>query len=255
MAARLRFSEPAWHRRSRRQRTRSRTLLRGAQSGWINPSPSALAQARRRLASHHSASRLVDISPATMAPWQCATCGTHCKATAEYCASCGSHWTHKPYSNQWQRQPAPTRPASPRRYQSPRPRRRGRGKGEHPKGKNEQPKGGKGKQGEAQGDITATRAPALDNLPQPPKAAVIPVPKQTTGQLASSSTSPAEKQLDALIKALRGSKGQIPQEAQQMLDSLQQTQTQQEAKSMHRAVSQQSTAKKEIEKIKTARSL
>ncbi|CAE7867077.1 unnamed protein product [Symbiodinium sp. KB8] len=135
-----------------------------------------------------------------------------------------------------------------------RPRRRGRGKGDQAKGKDEQAKGGKGLQQEPATIATSSKAPTLEGLPQPPKAAAVSAPKNALAQ-AASSTTPAEKQLDALVKALRSSKGQIPQEAQQMLDQLQQTQTQQEAKSMHRAVSQQSTAKKEIEKIKTARAL
>ena len=188
-----------------------------------------------------------------MAPWQCQQCNAHCKASAEYCAMCGSHWSYKPYAGQWQR--APNRPKSPGRYtQSPRPRRRGRGKGDQAKGKDEQAKGGKGLQQEPATIATSSKAPTLEGLPQPPKAAAVSAPKNALAQ-AASSTTPAEKQLDALVKALRSSKGQIPQEAQQMLDQLQQTQTQQEAKSMHRAVSQQSTAKKEIEKIKTARAL
>ncbi|CAE7327367.1 unnamed protein product [Symbiodinium sp. KB8] len=118
---------------------------------------------------------------------------------------------------------------------------------------------GKGKKGagkdaqtdhqqEAQG-----KAPLLEALPPPPTATAIAAPK---GAPASSSTtpSPEKQQLDAIFKILRSSRDSIPMEAQNLLDQFQQDQTQQEARSMHKAVSQQSAAKKEIEKIRAARS-
>ena len=191
-----------------------------------------------------------------MPPWQCKSCNTHCKASAEFCASCGSHWSQKPYAGSWARPQSQGRAYSPGRYhQSPRPRRRGRGKGDQPKGRGEQPRGGKGKQAETPPEAPVVKAPSLEQLPAPPAAAATSAPKAAGGPSTAASSTPEKQQLDALLKILRTTKTPLPSEAQQMMEQLQQNQSQQEAKNMHRAVSQQSTAKKELERVRAARSL
>ncbi|CAE7716486.1 unnamed protein product, partial [Symbiodinium sp. CCMP2456] len=214
-----------------------------------------LAKACGRLEGHHSRSTLPSKvreallqQDAAMPPWQCQNCQTHCKASAEYCAACGSHWSYKTYAPRHQQ--SRTRTTSPGRHnQSPRPRRRG--KGAQGKG---QPQAAKPK--EEVVDPPTLRAPALEGLPAPPSALPMAAPKSTTASSSAQVAQSVEKQqLDTLLKVLRTSKAAIPAEAQALLEQYQQSQTEQETKSMHRAVSQQSAAKRELDKLKTARSL
>ncbi|OLQ00237.1 hypothetical protein AK812_SmicGene17138 [Symbiodinium microadriaticum] len=117
------------------------------------------------------------------------------------------------------------------------------------------PTGGKGKQAETPPEAPVVKAPSLEQLPAPPAAAATSAPKAAGGPSTAASSTPEKQQLDALLKILRTTKTPLPSEAQQMMEQLQQNQSQQEAKNMHRAVSQQSTAKKELERVRAARSL
>ena len=187
----FRGKEPSWHRSARRSRTRARTLLRAASSGWIVPEPQRLATAVSRLRRHHSRSTLV--VPAAMSGQQywCQSCERPVKKSARFCPFCAAPQNHTyaatPTPAPWQNRQEDWSTWTPsRRTPSPRDRRpSSRHRGGQGKGKaaqqGKQDKGvGKGKKGEV----------ALSLQPWTPPT--LPPPPTTEHKVAPPSTSTSE---------------------------------------------------------------
>ena len=256
------FSEPASHRRAWRLRTRARFLLRSWLAGHKKVEDATLQKATKLLGGHHSASTLpaaVLRKQAGMAmqngSWWCHACKKHMKQTAVYCSGCGKHWqkacAEVPYSPQQPSVPWKStwteEPWTPRRHQSP--RKRGKNNG---KGKGADAREGKGP-GVGKGAGKAERTPAppsLEGLPAAPVAPLVAAPKKPGGE---QTPSPEKAQLEALVGVLAASSASLPPAAQQMLASLQETQTQSNTKLMHRAVADQSRARQALAKIQVQR--
>ena len=109
------------------------------------------------------------------------------------------------------------------KQRSPSPRRIGKGKGK---------KGGK-------------------ESAQPPAPPALATPSLTTATVDSSSA--AQNRLEALTTALRASGGTLPPEVLALLGEQEQATTNEEARLMHKAVSEQHKARKEVNRVRAAR--
>ncbi|CAE7779685.1 unnamed protein product [Symbiodinium sp. CCMP2592] len=184
-----------------------------------------------------------------MTSWKC-TCGQMCRVTAEYCQKCGTHWKRACGSHYTRTEPENARPwraPSPRRPKSPRQR----GQGNKPKGPGPAGKGdSKGKQA---GQVPAPppAAPRMEQLPVPPSMTTPTGPKKGASDGAAISAERA--QLDALVASLSGSVASLPESTQVLLSELQQNSTQHTARTLHRAVTDQSRARQELGKLRSAR--
>ncbi|CAE7271653.1 unnamed protein product [Symbiodinium sp. CCMP2592] len=100
-------------------------------------------------------------------------------------------------------------------------------------------------------------APKSADLPAPPAAATVSAPRVLLSGGAGSgsgSSGNSEKQaLDTLLKAMSASRESLPPELLQLLEQHKQEDTATEAKSLHRAVSAQAAAKKELAALRTKR--
>ena len=138
---------------------------------------------------------------------------------------------------------------TPRRRTTPSPRRskdKGKGGGKPSKGGHDK---GKGKAGGVwKGDAQNPRPPALEQLPSAPAVPALAAPKQ---QVQEPAPSPMKAQLDTLLGLLSGSSAALPPEAQQMIAALQETNSQSNAKVMHRAVADQAKARQTLARIQT----
>eukprot|EP00439_Symbiodinium_sp_Y106_P015585 s4140_g2.t1 len=92
------------------------------------------------------------------------------------------------------------------------------------------------------------RPPALEQLPSAPAVPALAAPKQ---QVQEPAPSPMKAQLDTLLGLLSGSSAALPPEAQQMIAALQETNSQSNAKGMHRAVADQAKARQTLARIQT----
>ena len=285
-----RTKEAAWHRNARRVRTQARTLLRNFVSGTLYPS-TVIRAAAFRLQQHHSASALPSqalrlLGPAeglaqeamASTPWKCA-CGSLNKQSASFCPSCGQPWQrsaggsprrraqqtweawHPPYAAQltagdvvpWQEQPAPWRTMSPRRRRG---NGGGRGQGQQPKGAQSGPKGppphAKGR-GKAKSDETQASAPSLESLPPAPTAAAPALPRRPSE--ASSASQPEKAQLDHLLSLLAAAGTAIPENVRVLVDEHQKSTAQTHARSLHKAVTERSRARTELQRLRSSRTL
>ena len=130
----------------------------------------------------------------------------------------------------------------PRRPRSPRSRAKGQGK---------QPQAGKAT---VHTPAAGPAAPKAEQLPKPPARAAIPGPTPSTKDAASSSASSEDRQaLDKLLQALSADESALSPQLRELLDQHRQTDTRVEAKAMHRVVAQKAAAKKELNKLRTAR--
>ena len=277
---RRRLAEASHHRRARRSRTAARTTLRSFLDGFFFPEE-VIIKAIQKLRGHHSRSvlpgrarlRLQEIrsQAGTMAavPWKCG-CGSLNKQSASFCPACGTAWQDNGGSSprrrsaqEWREWEQPythygghnapwrntsTRPSSPRR-------RRGGWGAQQPKGK---PKGGgsggKGAgKGKGDGSDTSPTAPQVEALPAPPSTAAPQFPKKPS-EASSSNASPEKAQLDALVAMLAASGTAMPESIRSMVAEHQKATTQNLARSLHRAVADQSKARAELQKIRTSRS-
>ena len=183
-------------------------------------------------------------------PWRCNQCAIANRATAEYCPSCGQHWTKvvdrqrtdppwTSYSN-WQ---AEARPKSPRR---PSPRRRG--------AKGKAGKDGKGNEAPAKGSrptgSEAPTAPATAQLPKPPKAKVTALPKEPAA--SSAPVTEERRVLDALLGHL-AAQDSLPESVRSLVVQATQTTAKTEAKALHKLVAQRQEALSSLERIKHER--
>ena len=251
-------TEPAWHRRLRKGRTRARTILRLFVSGQLDFRRHVVQRAVARLSSHHSRSALVlqaraKLGVSTMAPKKqqqapyCGYCDLTGRKGAAFCSGCGWPFQATPYVAE-HRQPSwqsnfswnaqgRTGSQTPRRRRSP----RARPKGEHQPG---QPSNhGKGKPG-------GPKPPELQALPSAP-----PPPRLTTPSTSStaSGTSEAQARLDLLLSTLRSSKEALPADVVSMLGDQELLQSQMRSKALHQAVAMQTKSQTELLRVQEAR--
>ena len=263
-----RVTEPAWHRRSRRQRTRSRGILRTFLSTGIGV-PSQITQAIFRLGTHHSAStlpaaardRLLSLGAMSEGDNWCSWCAQYVRRGAKFCQRCGKEVGAKPskalsyaaaetyapwrsqdwHTESWKSHRPPSRQ---RRRQSPRG---GRDQGDKGRGKGKAD--GKSKDAGKRRD-PGTAAPSTDALPQPPAPPTLVAPAAASA--GPETQSAAQCKLDALVAALRTA-GSLPSEVVALLGQQDEAATKDQAKAMHGAVNQRTQAEKELNRVRSSR--
>ncbi|CAE7783125.1 unnamed protein product [Symbiodinium sp. CCMP2592] len=201
-----------------------------------------------------------------MQSWWCQPCRQWRKATALYCPQCGNGgsgaqnagyvhntwWPDGWQTDHWNQGYSQQMPKSPRRKS---PRRapwitsdneggKGKGKG----------KGKKGHPGTGDGQITAA-VPRSDALPAPPVGQItapsqLAGTKQSTGQAVQTT---AERQLEQLVVALQQSNAELPPGVAEIVSHHAQSSTKQAAKSLHKTVTMQTTARSNLEQLRTQR--
>ena len=119
------------------------------------------------------------------------------------------------------------------------------------KGKDKNSRDGKGagKGAGKKGEGTKGFAP----LPPPPAPVQLATPAQTPAPSAPPAPTMAEQHLSALVLALQSQKADLPPTVLQALEGIAQTNAGAEAKDLHRAVQQQTKAKKELAKVRAQR--
>ncbi|CAE7867369.1 unnamed protein product [Symbiodinium necroappetens] len=203
-----------------------------------------------------------------MAPWKC-VCGNTNKASAVYCASCGSKWDEQTYSGSWHgkgkghgwieehgRQayaPSPrrwTEPAQPWRGKSPRrrPKGPGRGKGQDP-GKSK----GKGNGVPGPQEPAGPAAPTM-KLPEPPVRQSLPAPTGQARDAGQTGANTADRQaLDRLLQAMKASEQELTPQLREILEQHKHEDAKEEARSLHKLVTSKASAKKELTRLRAAR--
>ena len=250
--------ETSAHRRQRRSRTKARTLLRATKAGWISPTPLALRAATRALQGHHSNSTLVMAAP--QSPW-CFPCHKWVKKGSAFCLKCGTpvdtmpdNYQGQPTQTPWRATTSWVDPGSwqqPKawRHRSPSPRAREKGK---PKGGPHPPKAPKGGKGKPSLGEEAPPATAMVGLPTPPSMPSLTLP---TSAATSSDSAPtdAQQRLDALMGTLRQARDTLPPDIAKLLGDQEIQDTHLHSKALHKAVTHQDKAKKELAKVRVAR--
>ena len=99
--------------------------------------------------------------------------------------------------------------------------------------------------------IAAPATPQLEQLPAMPAPPPLAAPKRTTE--ASTATSSDKAQMDMLCALLADAGTSLPESVRAFVAERQQAATQSQAKSMHRAVSDQNRAKAELQKLRASR--
>ncbi|CAE7517987.1 ABCB5 [Symbiodinium sp. CCMP2592] len=210
---------------------------------------------------------------------------TQVKSTAQFCGQCGGAWSYSQQSSQrpwqgwdntaWEQQPAPSwEPSAPT---SPRQRAdgwRGDGKGagilQRPRGRSPRSRGkGKGQKGgkhgwEGKGDAKGKEAVASATLPQASQKQLLTdvpaaptMPKPNMPGSSSQADSGGEKlppQVMDLLLALQSKKEELPQEVRALLDTQEEADHKHAGRQLHRLVTQQTQARKELSEIRRARS-
>ena len=231
-------------------------ILEGHHSRSVLP-----AQARKRLQLQASTTMR------SQGGWWCESCKRMVKQTANFCPTCGGAWGQtgpSTYANrpdwgatQWQggwRQPSKgtwQQPKSPRRRPSP-----GRAKGGKAKEATAGPvdggtaKGAKDHKGKG---AAVPTAPAIETLPSPPSApsGLDKVPPATPLQ---AEVSPEKAAYQQLLQALAGQKETLPEDIRRLVDQQSIAAGQDSAKSLHRTVTAQATARRELQRTRNARS-
>ena len=145
----------------------------------------------------------------------------------------------------WQEDwPAENRTQSPRRRASP--RRKGKDSGLHAQ------KGGKGQpsvsdRGKGKGVAPEKRtAPTVKDLPKPPEVHSIPRP---TSAVKSEATEERPSGASALLSQLVASRESLPREVQALVDKEMKQDAKANTKQLHRLVSQQGSARRELQSI------
>ena len=238
-------------RRLRRKRAVARFQWWLHRSGRAPLSISALKRIHSVLKAHHSkdpsllraiSSRIGKMSE-QVGPWKCVQCRKMAKASSEFCAHCGQHWSKVwdknavpsreatwSYSRQ-DRSPRTTRqdrsqwPELPPRSPSRRTRRHG-GKGQSLKGEGK----GKSKKDNQSGAVFPTFPSCKPRQLGPPIALVAPpVPQPIPAQSAENA------QMKALMAALKKASSDLPPEIQAAMRGLQQDDSKQLTKQLHRS--------------------
>ncbi|CAE7871849.1 Ankyrin repeat and KH domain-containing protein mask [Symbiodinium microadriaticum] len=134
--------------------------------------------------------------------------------------------------------------------QSPRRRPKGKEKGKKNGGQGQAEHPGKGKG--AANPVPAPAVPSLDALPGMPAKPALPA--VANPRPAAPTVPTADRQaLDALVQTLVSAKMPIPPETQALLDQMRHEDAQSDAKNMHRAVSSQAAARKDLVAIRSLR--
>ena len=235
-----------------------------------------MRQAARVVALHHSKSTLPTralerLRAARMDGRQwCYVCNQWARRKDTFCGSCG--WelasqqqtyaqqdTTPPWhsyqtstSSTWDaqgRQP----PESPGRRPGGRPNSRGRQKGQgkgqgKDKGKH---KGGKTKD-KSNGKADKSTRPDLTALPAVPAPPPLSMPGNASSAPNGTATE-AQQKLDALLSTLRSSRESLPAEVVNLLGDHEAAASQQKGRALHRAVTSQTTARKELLRVQDAR--
>ncbi|CAE7242170.1 hypothetical protein AK812_SmicGene18746 [Symbiodinium microadriaticum] len=112
---------------------------------------------------------------------------------------------------------------------------------------------GEGKQGDGKGKPSYAEVvkPTTEVLPKPPTTTSVTTPKPST--TSTSSTSVERQQLEALMKTLGSMKETLPPETLELYEKFQLTSAQDNSKELHKAVTLQSTSRKQLIHIRTTR--
>eukprot|EP00439_Symbiodinium_sp_Y106_P072598 s1089_g13.t1 len=216
--------------------------------------PAIVQQASIRL---YIAQQVPQLQP-DMQPWKCTSCNVMNKAAAQFCPSCGKHWSqvHTPsYAGSWNPQAAPwgwgAEDAPDRRPKSPRAR--GQGRGQDGKGKDAQKGGGKGagKAREQPPKPPKAEPPQASQLPKPPTTPSVPQPR---GPTATGQPTEDRKMLQALVAGLAGA-DQLPEAVRELMAKVSGNSVQQEAKELHKMVQTRSAAFSALNQIEADRAI
>ena len=211
---------------------------------------------------HHSGSvlprlvrrKILSMNRQGQAGWWCWNCRQYVKQSANFCGSCGQQWqpsygpqdTRGPWANQegwdWT-----SRPSSPRRRADISPRRQAwpkkAGKQRGKKGKNSDG----GQPGKGPGQASTTAAPSTEDLPAPPQAP--PGSAKTPMVLPQTATeSPEKAALAQILQTLSQNKEHLPDSVKELLQQQCLLDAQDRAKLLHKTVTAQSQARKELQK-------
>ena len=181
------------------------------------------------------------------------------KQSANFCPSCGGGWkqrTAQAYTAQvdWNA-PATWQGGWHQRPKSPRKRSPGRPKGGKSKdqaGKEADKGQGKGKEQAPKGANLPT-APTMEALPKPPAVPVNAAKPPPTGS-TTTEPSPEQAALQQLLSALSGQKEHLPEGIRQLVEQQSLAANQDNAKHLHRTVTAQASARRELQKTRNARS-
>ena len=192
-----------------------------------------------------------------MASWWCESCRKYCKASAQFCSSCGTRWDQTSASTYTTKHPeAPWNnsrrgPQSPRRRQSP--RRLNPTNQAAPADKAERPKGkGKGKAKDKPAQTKTVATDRMASLPPPPQPPTLTTPPpSTTTELASGSTVPPP--FTDLMSMLMKTRDDLPPDVQAALDAHADFQHKTSAKNLHKVVAQQAAAKRGLADVRRSR--
>ena len=182
------------------------------------------------------------------------------KQSANYCPSCGGGWNQqvpvRAYSGNtswsaasswgdgWQQRPKSPRKRSPGRSKG--------GKGKDKQGTEAESGQGKGKDVPAKG-AGSFSAPVVEALPKPPSLPTSAAKPPPTTSL-SVEPSPEQAAYQQLLSALAGQKEQLPEGIRQMVEQQSLAANQDNAKHLHRTVTAQASARRELQKTRNARS-
>ena len=273
------ITHPTTRRRLRRQRAKARLDWYLFKKGFIHLPKSRLEKLYHCLNSHHSRDpvflrRIGRFSQMAESrdPWKCASCKKIAKASSQFCAHCGQHWSevwdvhYNQHSSQWNyaasggtpRSPRASReqwPERPARERSGSRRTRNQGRAQRSrnskgdgKGKSK-PEAGKGSlagKNAAASQRSATPALSLEEVwapPSAPPAAVAPPPPQQ----------PESAQLKGLLTALKKVSADLPADVQAAMQKFQVDDSKQLTKQLHSAVSQLGNSKKSLADLMNAR--
>ena len=263
----IRQAEPAWHRSLRKRRTHARFLLSGFLAG-AQIQRTRVLKAITVLRQHHTPSLIaqkaalhLEQTAATMTHAWCDICQEHRSNRLQFCGKCGTHLQvyaqpdNQPPWKGWQTHPSPRRRwqeewTADGRTQSPRrrasPRRKGRDGGASGQ------KGGKGlpsasDRGRGKGSQSDRRtAPTVQDLPKPPELEVIPKPGPTVkAEIVDEKPSSSSTLLSQLV----ASREALPPEIQALLDKEVEQDAKASTKQLHRLVSQQGSARRELQSL------
>ena len=195
-----------------------------------------------------------------MSSWKCGACKKYCRASAQYCPTCGRHWevTYQaeiPYAAAqaaapWNNGGKPRAP-SPRIRQSP--RRRPRKDDNAAVYGQQEGKKGKGKGKAASKDNAAPRGKdRMAMLPAPPTTQPPAVTLAPTTAATETTANPAPEFAE-LLATLVSAGEDLPASVQQALDAHSDLQHRSSAKALHRVVAQQAAAQKGITEVRRAR--
>ena len=266
----IRTAEPAWHRQRRKARTRARFLISGFLAGApVNNRRVDLAISL--LKKHHSPSTLAwraerrrQEAPADMAHAWCELCQENRSNRLSYCGQCGTQlqtYTQADSQPPWKSWQAATSPRrrwqedwgqegrnqSPRRRPSPRRKGKDGPSGRTRSGKGTQQPAAKSK-GKGPGEKKAV--PSTKELPAPPTVEGIAKP---TVSVKSEPTEEKSSSSSALLTQLMASRESLPPDIQALVDKEVEMDTKASTKQLHRLVSQQGSARRELQAISKMR--